>query len=232
MKENGWMTDATAKEGVSPNEVASFLRRHPDFLKSYPDLALALAVPRDSGQATSLASYQLEVLRDQNRDLKRRLHELVEIAAENEQLMIRVHAFTLSLMRAGSRAETLKRAVASLTEDFSTDLVRVVLFARSDDLPAADWLLTLPRTDADMAAFREFLDRGEPLCGRLQSEKLAFLFASRAEHVRSTVLLPLGSQGMLAIASTDANRFHPGMGTVFLKLMTEALAAALARFEA
>lgn len=225
------MTESPTKEGLNPQEVASFLRRHPDFLKSYPDLALALAVPRDSGQATSLASYQLEVLRDQNRDLKRRLHELVEIASENEQLMIRVHSFTLSLMRAASRAETLKRAVACLTEDFSTDLVRVVLFSRSDDLPAAEWLLTLPRTDADMVAFREFLDRGEPLCGRLQAEKLSFLFSARADGVRSSVLLPLGNQGMLAIGSIDANRFHPGMGTVFLKLMTEGLAAALARFE-
>jgi uncharacterized protein len=224
--------DTKAREGLNPQEVAGFLRRHPDFLKSYPDLALALAVPRDSGQATSLASYQLEVLRDQNRDLKRRLHELVEIAGENEQLMIRVHSFTLSLMRAASCAETLKRAVAGLTEDFATDLVRVVLFSRSDDLPAAEWLLTLPRTDPDMAAFREFLDRGEPLCGRLQTEKLGFLFAGRADGVRSSVLLPLGNQGMLAIGSVDPNRFHPGMGTVFLKLMAEALAAALARFGA
>ncbi|HRQ63993.1 MAG TPA: DUF484 family protein [Xanthomonadaceae bacterium] len=228
------MTDieTRSKEGLNPQEVAGFLRRHPDFLKSYPDLALALAVPRDSGQATSLASYQLEVLRDQNRDLKRRLHELVEIAGENEQLMIRVHSFTLSLMRAASRAETLKRAVAGLTEDFATDLVRVVLFSRSDDLPAAEWLLTLPRTDPDMVAFREFLDRGEPLCGRLQTEKLAFLFGARADGVRSSVLLPLGSQGMLAIGSVDPNRFHPGMGTVFLKLMAEAMAAALARYGA
>jgi uncharacterized protein YigA (DUF484 family) len=226
------MTDASTREGLNPQDVAGFLRRHPDFLKRYPDLALTLAVPRDSGPTTSLASYQLEVLRDQNRDLKRRLHELVEIAGENEQLMIRVHGFTLSLMRATSRAETLKRAVAALTEDFGTDLVRVLLFQRSDDLPAAEWLLCMARTDADMAHFREFLDHGEPLCGRLRAEKLAVLFGPRAEAVRSSVLLPLAGQGMLAIGSHDPNRFHPGMGTVFLKLMTEALATALARFDA
>ncbi len=225
------MTDTPAKDALNPQEVASYLRRHPDFLKGFPDLALALAVPRDSGQATSLASYQLEVLRDQNRDIKRRLHELVEIANENQELMIRVHSFTLSLMRANSRAESLKRAVAGFTEDFSTDLVRVVLFERYDDLPATDWLLTLLRTDADMAIFREFLDRSEPLCGRLQSEKLNVLFGARAESVRSTVLLPLGGRGMLAVSSLDPNRFHPGMGTVFLKLMAEGLAAALARFD-
>ncbi|HZW52064.1 MAG TPA: DUF484 family protein [Rudaea sp.] len=35
---------------------------------------------------------------------------------------------------------------------------------------------------------------------------------------------------MLAIGSGDAHRFHPGMGTVFLKLIAETIAAAIARY--
>jgi uncharacterized protein YigA (DUF484 family) len=35
---------------------------------------------------------------------------------------------------------------------------------------------------------------------------------------------------MLAVGSQDANRFHPGMGTVFLKLIAEAVATSVARF--
>ena len=70
-------------------EVASYLRRHPEFLGDFPDIALALLVPREQGSTTSLASYQLEVLRDKNRELNGRLHELIEIAAENELLMVR-----------------------------------------------------------------------------------------------------------------------------------------------
>ena len=54
--------------------------------------------------------------------------------------------------------------------------------------------------------------------------------------MRSSALLPLGDNdatlGMLAIGSGDANRFHPGMGTVFLKLIAETVAAAIARFPA
>jgi hypothetical protein len=42
--------------------------------------------------------------------------------------------------------------------------------------------------------------------------------------------MPIDGIGMLAIGSNDANRFHPGMGTVFLKLIAEAIAAAVARF--
>ena len=62
-------------ERLSAHEVATFLRRHPKFLGQFPDLALSLVVPKDEGQAASLASYQLDVLRDKNRELTRRLEQ-------------------------------------------------------------------------------------------------------------------------------------------------------------
>lgn len=224
------MTELSVKDGLTAMEVASYLRRHPEFLKEFPDLALSLVMPREQGPAASLASYQLEVLREKNADFSRRLHELIDIAHENEQLMVRVHTLTLALMRAGSLAESITRVVASLIEDFHTDLVRVVLFREDADLPAADWLIVEPGGAAALPAFADFLRRAEPLCGRLQPDKLHVLFGARAAEVRSTVLLPIGAIGMLAIGSHDANRFHPGMGTVFLKLIAEAVLTSVARF--
>jgi uncharacterized protein YigA (DUF484 family) len=216
------------KRELSAFEVAAFLRRNPDFLSAFPDLSFALTIPREHGASTSLASYQLEVLRDKNRALNRRLSELVAIAQENEQLMVRVHAFTLSLMRSTSAAETLTRACAALSEDFHGDLVRVVLFGPGP--LDAEWLIALPRDSERLAPFAEFLARGEPLVGRLLPAKLELLFGAEAEHVRSAVLLPVPERGMLAVGSRDTNRFHPGMGTMFLKLMSEAVGAALARY--
>lgn len=224
------MADLSVKEGLDAMEVASYLRRHPDFLNEFPDLALALVLPREQGQAASLASYQLDVLRDKNRELNRRLHELIEIAHENQLLMVRVHTLTLALMRASSLPETLNAVVAALTEDFNTDLVRIVLFRADGDLPVAEWLLIEPDGARAMPAFAEFLKRGEPLCGRLQQDKLDALFGARVGEVASAVLLPVDGVGMLAVGSQDANRFHPGMGTVFLKLIAEAVAGAVARF--
>jgi uncharacterized protein YigA (DUF484 family) len=224
------MAELSVKDGLDAMEVASYLRRHPDFLGEFPDLALALMLPREQGQAASLASYQLDVLRDKNRELNRRLHELIEIAHENQLLMVRVHTLTLALMRANSLPETLNAVVAALTEDFNTDLVRIVLFRTDGDLPVVEWLLIEPDGASAMPAFGEFLKRAEPLCGRLQQDKLDALFGSRVGEVASAVLLPVDGVGMLAVGSQDANRFHPGMGTVFLKLIAEAVAAATARF--
>jgi len=225
------MSDMSVKDGLTAMEVASYLRRHPEFLAEFPDIALALLMPREQGATTSLASYQLEVLRDKNRELNRRLHELIEIAAENEQLMVRVHSLTVALMRERTLGDSVRRAAAGLTEDFHTDLVRLVLFrgARAD-LPAANWLILATNGVKQLPAFAEFVKRNEPLCGRLQQDKLDALFGTHAGEVRSTVLMPIDGIGMLAIGSHDANRFHPGMGTVFLKLIAEAIAAAVARF--
>ena len=224
------MSDQSLKDGLTAMDVASYLRRHPEFLNEFPDLAVALRLPRDQGPAASLASYQLDVLRDKNRELNRRLHELVEIAHENEQLMIRVHMLTLSLMRATSLADSLARVAAGMTEDFHTDLVRIVLFGVGPDLPDAEWLVLEPGGRAALPAFHEFLQRNEPLCGRLQPEKLSVLFGAKAGEVQSAVLMPVNGLGMLAIGSNDMDRFHPGMGTVFLKLIAEAITASVARY--
>jgi uncharacterized protein YigA (DUF484 family) len=135
-------------------------------------------------------------------------------------------------MRERTLADSLRRIAAGLTEDFHTDLVRLVLFRADPDLPVADWLIAPRDGAAALPAFAEFLRRNEPLCGRLQPEKLEALFGAQADEVRSAVLVPIDGVGMLAIGSHEANRFHPGMGTVFLKLIAEAAAAAIARFPA
>ena len=222
------MTDVTEKLGA--HEVAAWLRRHPQFLKQFPDLALSLVVPRDEGPAASLASYQLEVLRDKNRELARRLQELFGNAQENERLAVRTHQFTLALMKQGTAADTLRALAATLAEDFNGDLVRVVTFEAVAGLEQAEWLQHIPANDARLQPFRDCIAEGEPLCGRLQPEKHALLYGARAEEVQSTALLPVTGIGLVAVGSHDANRFFPGMGTLFLRMMGEALAVALQRY--
>lgn len=221
----------TSQQSIGANEVAAFLRRNPRFLDEYPDLALGLVVPREEGRATSLASYQLDVLRDKNRELNKRLQELFHVAQENERLTVRTHQLTLALMRARDAAETLKSMVASLTEDFQGELVRVLLHSPVAGLDGADWMQVLPRNAALLVPFEEFFANAEPLCGRLQQNKLDVLFGARVHEVQSCALLPLGERGLVAIGSRDPNRFYPGMGTLFLRLMGDTLVAALGRYD-
>ncbi len=224
------MTDSGERLGA--HEVAVWLRRHPKFLQQVPDLALSLVVPREDGPAASLASYQLDVLRDKNRELNRRLQDLYANAQENERLAVRTHQLTLALMRQADAATTVRAMAASLSEDFDGDLVRIVLFDPVAGLDDVDWLQVIDAEDARLAPFRDALAEGEPICGRLNPDKQALLFGARADEVQSSALLPVPGLGLVAVGSSDPNRFFPGMGTLFLRMMGESLATALRRFDA
>jgi len=226
------MADLTLKQSLEAMDVAEYLRQHPRFLEHFPDVATELVMPRENGPAASLAAYQLEALRARNRELNDRLAELVAIAGDNEQLMVRVHTLTVGLLRDDNLPDVLKSFVGALNEDFHSDLVRVVLFRNGADLPQADWLICVPEGKGALSAFTDFLTRGEPACGRLAQTKLDRLFGNDADKVHSAALLKIGNEGMLAIGSSDPNRFHPGIGTLFLKLIAQALDAAIARFGA
>ena len=69
------------------------------------------------------------------------------------------------------------------------------------------------------------------MSGRLQPEKHALLYGDHGEEVQSSALLPMPGVGLVAVGSRDANRFYPGMGTLFLRMMAESLAVALQRFD-
>lgn len=221
-----------AVEKIGAHEVAAWLRRHPGFLKQFPDLALTLVVPRDDGPTASLASYQLEVLRDKNRELSRRLADLASNAQVNERLAVRTHQLTLALMRQTSAADTLRAMAASLEEDFAGDLVRLVVLHPVPGLEQAPWLQVLGESDPLLGVFRDCLKDGEPICGRLQPEKNTVLYGARVDEVNSSALLPLPGVGLVAVGSRDGNRFYPGMGTLFLRMMGESLVVALKRFTA
>jgi uncharacterized protein YigA (DUF484 family) len=223
--------EKNGQEKLGAHEIAAWLRRHPAFLKQFPDLALSLVVPRDEGPTASLASYQLEVLRDKNRELSKRLSDLFANAQENERLAVRTHQLTLALLKQSTAADTLRAMAASLAEDFNGDRVSIVLLKPLTGLETADWLQIISQDSPHLAPFRDCLREGEPICGRLQPEKNALLYGARAEDIASSALLPLPEIGLVAVGSHDPNRFYPGMGTLFLRMMGEALVTALKRFD-
>lgn len=222
------MSDTVTDDTLEAGQVAAYLRKHPEFLADYPEIAAKLTLPREQGAAASLAVYQVQSLREKNLELERRLAELVEIAAGNERLMKRVHELTVALLRANTPEVTARSVIAKLTADFHTEQVRLVLFG-ADSLPPADWLLQVPEGRAGLPEFAEFLAHHEPISGRLSAERLQRLFGQRAGDVRSAAVMPLGELGLLAIGSSDGDHFQPGMGTLFLKMIASTITAALLR---
>ena len=216
-------------EKLSAHEVAVWLRRHPNFLGQFPDLAASMVVPREDGKTASLSSYQLEILREKNKELSRRLHELNLNAQENEKLTQNVHQLALAIMRSQNRADVVKTLAACLIEDFSSESVRIISFEAISGLHA-EWYSHIPADDARLAAFKDCLATNEPLCGRLNAEKNALLFGDSSKFTQSIALIPVQGVGLIAISSGDSHRFYPGMGTLFLRWIGELYQTALIQF--
>ena len=221
------MTDTALDDSLTAKDVADYLRRHPGFLNEFPELAAQLELPREQGQVASLAAYQTQNLREKNAELERRLAELAAIAAENERLMLRIHELNVAVLRANTAAVAARSVIARLAEDFQTDQVRLLVFDLA--LPPADWLVRAPGGQASLPEFAEFFAHHEPIAGRLSAERLYRLFGDEAPQIQSSALMPLDGLGLLAIGSRDPDRFQPGMGTVFLKMISATVTAALQR---
>lgn len=223
------MTDTTIDGAIEPATVASYLRQHPDFLVAYPELAHELVLPSTNGPASSLAVHQLRGLREKNAELETRLKELTAVAGDNEKLMRRVHGLMLALLRAGSIEDTVRQVVRRLTDDFQSERVRLVFFGDLAGLPDEPWLLREPHGATGLPEFASFLEHGDPVAGRLAPDKLHRLFGEAAPEVRSAALMRVGDDALLAIGSADPDRFHPGMGTLFLDMISTTVGSAIER---
>jgi hypothetical protein len=73
-----------------------------------------------------------------------------------------------------------------------------------------------------------------PVCGAEANPEVLAWFGDTGAQLRSVGSIPLrgadkASIGMLVLASEDAQRFYPEMGTLYLQRLGELLSAALAR---
>lgn len=223
------MADSLTPLEIPADMVAGYLEQHPDFLADYPDLASRLQLPREQGGAASLAVWQLQALRERNQVLQQQLAELTRIAGDNEQLMARVQRLTLAVFEADDLDVALGRLVARLGEDFQVEQLRLMLFAEFPQLGPHDWLRCGLDSAAAPGGMSELLAAGQPWSGRMAAERLGEIFDDEGGRLRSVALLPLGRIGMLALGSEDADRFQPGMGTLFLGMIAEAVTVALDR---
>jgi len=208
--------------------VAKYLRKDPELLLRHPEVLEGLSLPHDSGQAVSLIERQVQQLREQNRALTRKLNQLLQIATDNEALMTRLHQLTLELIVMDELGAFFDHLCESLLNEFNADILNLSLFDREVEVGPKTPVYNLRRDDPELQQFQEHLDKGHTVCGRLNRNKLDFLFGNRGQWVQSTALVPLGDDGLLAIGSSDPAYFYPGMGTLFLDLLARVVTHRLA----
>ena len=149
---------------LNDSSVAEYLQTHPDFFERNGPLLSRLRLPhlRDAGATVSLVERQVEVLRERNQALERRLKELVDVARANDALADRIHRLSQRLIRAHSLPETIDALETSLREDFEARNSVLVLFldqARTLEAAPGRFLRTANSTDAEIKSFESLLHR-------------------------------------------------------------------------
>lgn len=223
---------------LSAEEVADYLRTHPEFFEQHHGLLDGLSIPHRTGGsgAVSLIERQVSTLRQKNLQLERKLRDLVDIARSNDELADKVHVLATALMAAGTRAHVVEVAEELLRSSFNADQSVLVLFEWSDGefdefVRHGRFLRTVPRDDVSLNPFKTFLKGSESRCGKIRDTQRKFLFADDADDIGSAALVPLGEHattGFLAIGSRDADYFNPGMSMDFLGRLGDLLGCALA----
>ena len=222
------MTKRERLQAAAPVEIeqdiVDYLREHPEFFARYPEILEALEVPHSCGNAVSLVEYQVSILRDRSRDLRNKLKRLVNNARDNEELNQRLHRLTLNLIECTSVDDVFANLYHSLREDFKAEHAAIRVFAspkNGSDQGLAEFVGDIAQCGR---LFEALFESMKPLCGRMKLEQIEFLFPDDADDIGSSAVLPLGESrcfGVLAVGSTDPQRYYPGMGVVFLQQLSE-----------
>ena len=220
---------------VDEAAVASYLAATPEFFDRHAQLLAKIRLPDSRSGATtvSLVERQVEVLRERNRQLERKVKDFVDVARENDVLGSRVLAMARRLIAARSNSEVIPAIEAALREDFGAgQSVLVLTAARAPKgIEESRFLRIVPADAAELRSFETLFSAGKPRCGQLRDSQREFLFGADAPEVGSVALVPLGAKGavgLLACGSNDSQRFNPTMSTDFLAHIGELITAALA----
>jgi uncharacterized protein len=211
---------------AEPNadQIAAYLRRHPDFFLKRPDLLMDIEVAHPSGGAVSLLERQVSVLRERNMDMRHRLNNLLDTARTNDRLFEQTKQLVLHLLEAQTLDQIVDTFVNSIQKDFEVDFASMVLIGNPSahrGVRARVVVLGEARAQID-----GLLKSSKAVCGVLRPEEVQFLFPDHARQIGSAAVVPLTygyPLGVLAIASTDAHYFRSSMGTLFLGYIAEVL---------
>jgi len=193
---------------MNSEDVAAYLKAHPEFFEQYAEMMAEINIPHPhGGRSIPISERQILTLREKSKQYEGKLREIIQFGEENDAIGEKIHRITLALLGAKDAAATVRATEFNLREDFSVPHVVLRVWRGAGDLPVFQ-----PASEAT----RDF------------TAKLAHPHCC-AQAVADTALRDGESFGLLALASEDAHRFYPDMGTIFLSRLGDIISAALVR---
>ena len=218
---------------LTPDQVAEYLKRHPEFFESQPALVRSLKIPTDTGQAISLVEYQLKRFREHIETLERENDHMIETARINSVLFEKTRSLVLALLDARDLDDLSVVLDEKLASGFQIQWVRLLL---SDQFAVPEGLQMIRAVSSDSlsegGALAAAISEKESWIGRLTPARRKALFGAEADSIESCATLALvrgHTYGLLALGHADPTHFQSNQDTLFLDHIGEALALILPR---
>jgi uncharacterized protein len=201
-------------------QVADYLSSHPDFFNQFPELLTALRITHPHGtHAISITERQVLSMRDKVQLLEGKLAELINFGEENDSISEKMHRLALDIVAARDLPALLAALDRHLKEGFAIPHHAIRIW-------------NTPESTVSDALKNDVSTQMHPSCGSLRHEEAHEWFGEAAQHLRSFAAIPVRGEhtvGLLVLASEDAQRFYPEMGTLYLDRLGQLIGAALSR---
>ncbi|HEY4297589.1 MAG TPA: DUF484 family protein [Paraburkholderia sp.] len=236
---------------MNDREVAEYLLANPEFFAEHAEMLATVRLANPHGKAAvSLQERQMEMLRDKNKHLERRLAELLRYGHENDSIASKFNRWTIRVM-AERDPYALPRTIATgLRDIFDVPQAALRVWDVAEPYAQADFArhvgeevrifagsLTTPYCGANTGF--EAAQWLVPAANAVADEGASGNVTAESAHVTESIALlalrdPEGNEeasafGLLVMGSADARRFHDGMATDFLTQIGALASAALSR---
>lgn len=227
--------EAAVRQAVDGDQVAAYLRRHPDFLAERPELLDVLSAPARPALAGAgrgvidLQQAMVERLRGENEALRRSHEELLVTLRGNQHAQTRTQHAALALLRARSFEHLIETVATDLTAILDLDIVTICVEPAADSPAPVRTRGVLRVAPGTVAAL---LGPGKTI--RLEAELPGdpTLFGPAAGVVQSQALVRLDVSSatpptLLALGSRQPGHFQPSQGTELLAFLAQVLESQL-----
>lgn len=215
------LTKTDAPPMITKDDIAAFLKDHPDFLQDNPDV-LELLIPAKKravrGQPADFQAYMIERLKADKDEVVETTREIVENSRANMNNQQRIHAAVLRLLEADTFDDFIHAITVDLANKLDVDIAVLVVEADGQSIPhiQTNGIRALPEGTVDKWMGGKAVLLQDDIAG------IEAIYGGGATLVKSQVLLridvapsvpPTSPPAILAFGSREADMFSEGQAT-------------------
>lgn len=215
---------------ITEDDIANYLVQTPDFFERHAEVLATVELSSPHGtRAVSLQERQAGLLREKIRTLEQKMADLIRHGQDNMAIGDKLQGWTFGLLKTNDPTQLPAVIERDLALCFAVPQVALRVWGVA---PAWGQEAFAQGCSDDVQAFASSLT--QPYCGGNPGLEAAGWLEDPAA-AQSLALIALREEpgakafGLLVLASGDAQRFAPDMGTDFLERIGELASAALAR---